>query len=331
MKNFEYFNHCEIVFGKRDEVEIAKKLKGFGAKNVFVLYGKSSVVKSGLLGRITDALTSAGIKHVAYGGVSANPLKEHADEGVTIAKKNKSDFILAVGGGSVIDAAKYIAVACVNDDAWDYFTIKAFIEEPKNGALPIGAVLTLPAAGSETSNACVIKYGDTKFSTKGNFIRPRFAFINPEYCYTLPKSQIGYGASDIFAHLLERYFCPQENVVGADRILEGAMRAMLEIAPKTFADNTNYDYWAEFCWLGTMAHNGMLCMGREVQDWGTHRIENKLLSGELDIAHGEGLAILFPAWMKLVAKRRPQNPAVHRQGHGNQEHRKRDRRTGAVL
>jgi len=304
MQNFEYHNHCEIVFGKRDEKEIAKKLKEFGSKRVFVLYGQNSVVKSGLLKRITEALVEEGILYVSYGGVSANPLKEHADEGVEIAKHQEVDFILAVGGGSVIDAAKYIALAAVNDNAWEYFTKRAFIDEPEN-VLPVGAVLTLPAAGSESSENTVIKFGGTKFATGGWAFRPRFAFVNPELCFTLPKSQIGYGASDIFAHLLERYFSPQENVVGTDRLLEGAMLAMLEIAPKVYANNQSYEYWAEFCWLGTMAHNGMLCMGRDVQDWATHRIENKVISGVYDVAHGAGLAIIFPAWMKFVAKRKP--------------------------
>ena len=301
MENFEYFNHCELVFGKYDESKIAQKIKTFGAKNVFILYGMNSVVKSGLLGRIQSGLTKIGLNHTSFGGVSANPLKEHADEGVEVLKRNKSDFVLAVGGGSVIDAAKYIAVATTCDDVWKYFTTK---EQCPPNVLPIGAVLTLPAAGSESSRSSVIKHGGTKYSMTSGAIRPRFAFINPELCFTLPLSQIGYGASDIFAHLLERYFCPQENVVATDRLLEGAMRAMLEIAPKVYADNTNYGYWAEFCFLGTIAHNGMLCMGRGQQDWGTHVIENRLISGVFDVAHGAGLAIVFPAWMKFVAKRR---------------------------
>ena len=303
MENFEYFNHCELVFGKRNETDIATKLKNFGAKRVFILYGMNSVVKSGLLGRVQTALTNAGLTHVTFGGVNANPLKEHADQATQMAKDNKCDFVLAIGGGSVIDAAKYIAVATVNDDAWDYFTTRKG-QSPPN-ALPIGCVLTLPAAGSESSRSSVLKYQGTKHAMSSNSIRPRFAFVNPEVCYTLPTAQIGYGASDIFAHLLERYFSPQENVVATDKMLEGAMRAMLEIAPKVYANNQNYGYWAEFCFLGTMAHNGMLCMGRNQQDWGTHVIENRLISGVFDVAHGAGLSIIFPAWMKFVAKRRP--------------------------
>lgn len=308
MLDFIYQNKTELIFGKHDESVIADRIKQLASKHVFIVYGMNSVVRSGLLKRITDALSNTKIAYTEYGGVSANPLRTHADEGIKLARANKADFVLAVGGGSVIDAAKYIAMGIVDDNAWSNL-VNATTGKPhgKITALPVGAVLTIPAAGSESSTACVIKCetDDTKYSIGSNAIRPVFAFINPEWCFTLPKPQISYGASDIFAHMLERYMSPQDNVTLTDELLEGAMRAMLKIAPLTYNDNTSYQYWSEFCLLGTIAHNGMLCMGRPMQDWGTHRIENRLLSGAHDIAHGAGLAIIFPAWLKHMATKRP--------------------------
>ena len=304
MENFEYRNKCEILFGQLPEGDVATALKRHGAKNVLIVFGSDRIKESGLFGKITDGIKFEGIKFTEFGGVVANPSLKHANEGVEIARKNKVDFVLAIGGGSVIDAAKFIAVGAAGGNAEKIF--KGDTDGVK--AIPMAAVLTLPAAGSEASNSSVIRddISGEKISLTAECIRPRFAFINPTYCMTLPKEQIAYGASDIFAHLLERYFCPQDNIVFTDKLLEGAMKAMLEIAPKLYNDPSDYQLWAEFCLIGTIAHNSMLSMGRVIQDWGVHNIENKLLSGIQNIAHGAGLAILFPAWMKHVSKTKPQ-------------------------
>ena len=338
MNNFIYTNKCEILFGDLPESEIAAALKRHNAKKVLAVYGSGSVKRSGVLDKVLGALRTDGITYIEYGGVVANPLVSHGLEGIKIAKAEKVDFILAIGGGSVIDEAKFIAVGAFgNQDAWELFKSGA---EEISGALPVASVLTIPAAGSECSTASVVRDDKTgiKYAIGNEHIRPRFAYINPRYCMTLPPAQVGYGASDIFAHLLERYMSPQTNVTLTDRILEGAMCAMLEIAPKVYQvqikscgenvaacesgtplarrtknknekdknyDDNDYQVWAEFCLLGTLAHNDTLDMGRAYQDWATHAIDNKLLSGIHNIAHGAGLAIIFPAWMRYVSKTKP--------------------------
>jgi len=304
MKNFEYQNKTKIIFGHNGESVIAAELKNSGAKKVLIHYGQNSIVKSGLLGNVKAALDSAGIKYIEFGGVKPNPLRSHALEGVQLARREKIDFILAIGGGSVIDSAKCIAVGVVNANVWDYYTGK---KQNLTKALPIGAVLTIPAAGSENSRSTVIvddKSG-LKYSFESVVLRPAFAVINPEYCTTLPKAQIAYGASDILAHLLERYFSPTENVGLTDKILTGAIQQMFEVAPKVFANPAKYEYMSEFCLLGTLAHNGMLAMGRVDEDWGSHSIEMATCSGPHDVAHGAGLAVIFPAWLKYVSKTKP--------------------------
>jgi len=304
MENFIYSNKCEIIFGKQHEGEIAKAISGHYAKKVLIVFGSERFRP--MINRVTDEIKKLGINTVEYGGVVANPLLNHAELGVKLARDNNVDFILAIGGGSVIDVAKFIAVGAIpHQNATTIFKSRT---EPDNfQALSVGAVLTLPAAGSECSTASVVRDDKTgeKFAMFSEAMRPVFAYINPEYCYTLPKEQIGYGASDIFAHLLERYFTSQQNVRFTDYLLEGAMKSMLEIAPKLYSNPKDYNLWAEFCLLGTLAHNDMLALGRIYQDWATHRIENKLLSGVQNIAHGAGLAVLFPAWMRHVYKTKP--------------------------
>jgi len=317
MNNFIYTNKCEIIFGDLPEADVAHAIKRRGANRVMIVYGSGSVIKSGLLARIKKALEAESIDYVEHGGVVTNPLLSHALDGVKLAKAENVDFILAVGGGSAIDAAKFIAVGAINgQDAW-----KIFKNAEREGydALPVASVLTIPAAGSECSTASVIREDKTgiKYAIGSEVIRPKFAFINPRLCMTLPKEQVAYGASDIFAHLLERYFTPQHNVVFTDKLLEGAMRAMIEVAPMVYkvqsgdisildgAYKDGFGVWSELCLMGTLAHNSMLSLGRDIQDWATHRMENKLLSGIHNIAHGAGLAILFPAWMKHVSKTKP--------------------------
>jgi len=305
MENFIYKNHCEVIFGEQPESEIAKAVKHNGARHVLLVYGSERMKKDGSIKKITDEIAKFKIRVTEFGGVVANPLLSHAKCGVELARKSKVDFVLAVGGGSVIDAAKFIAVGASNgQDAEKIYKqgIQGYT------ILPVGTVLTLPAAGSECSRFSVIRDDATgiKYDSGCDDMRPKFAYINPRYCMSLPKEQIAYGTGDIFAHLLERYFSPNTDVVFTDRLLEGAMKAMLEIAPRLYKNSDSYQLWAQFCHIGTLAHNGMLCMGRPVQDWGTHVIENKLLSGIHNIAHGLGLAILFPGWLEYVKKSKPQ-------------------------
>ena len=304
MTNFNYENTSKMIFGKNDESVLANEIKSLGGKNVLIHYGQNSIIKSGLLARVVKALENAGIKHLEYGGVQSNPLRSHALQGVELAKKNNVDFILAIGGGSVIDSAKCIAAGAVNENIWEYY---ADITKQINGALPLGVVLTIPAAGSECSTSTVIKddRDGLKYNFSHDYVRSKFAFINPELMATLPKKQIAFGASDILSHLLERYFSPEQNVTVTDKLLTGAIQAMFEIAPKVYKDSSDYENMAEFCLLGTLAHNGMLALGRVIQSWESHRIETKLLSGAYGIAHGQGLAVIFPAWLKFAGKKKP--------------------------
>lgn len=305
MENFSYENKSKLIFGNNDEAVLANEILARGAKKVLLHYGQNSVIKSGLLERIKFALNKAGIAFVEYGGVSANPLRIHALAGVDIAKSNGVDFVLAIGGGSVIDSAKLICAGALNPDIWSYYNWAKF-ERPLAGALPLGVVLTIPAAGSEQSTGSVIKdeRDGLKYSYANDALRSQFAFINPQYCLSLPQNQIAFGSADILAHLLERYFSPEQNVTVTDKILGGAINSVLEIAPKVYAKAT-YENMAELCLIGTLAHNGMLALGRVIQAWESHPIEMMTLSGEHNVAHGQGLAIIYPAWLKYMSQKNP--------------------------
>jgi len=307
MQNFIFQNQCKIIFGDRPISDLADMLKKDRAKNIMLVYGGGSVVKNGILDETTAALKSAGINFISYGGVAANPHLSHALEGIKVARSKKIDYLLAVGGGSVIDAAKFIAVGAKNNqDAETIFKTAT----PVDDALPVASIVTIPATGSECSWSCIIRDDKTglKYALRCEAIRPKIAFVNPKFCLTLPKEQIAYSVSDILSHNLERYFTPQNNIVYTDSLLEGAMKAIMEIGQRVY-EQGKYEDWAELCLAGSMAHNDMLSMGR-LQDWGVHGIENKFLSGLNNIAHGQGLAILFPAWMEYVAKRKGKDKKV---------------------
>jgi alcohol dehydrogenase YqhD (iron-dependent ADH family) len=305
VNNFVYHNKTKLFFGKGVENSLGQEIKLFGAKSVLLVYGQQSIVKSGLLARAKDSLKNANIPFVEYGGVVANPLKQHMLKGIELGKNHGVDFVLAIGGGSVIDEAKGIAAGLTNDDVWQHYLDRS---KPLSKALPVCAVLTLPATGTENSIASVIKDQDTgiKYGINAECIRPALAFVNPELCFSLPKYQISNGASDMLAHMMERYFSPQQNVTATDHLLKSGMQAVLEIAPKLYHDSANYQLWAEFCLLGTMAHNNMLSLGRNEQDWGSHILETTFLSGLFNSAHGAGLSIIFLAWLKLMSQKRPQ-------------------------
>lgn len=299
MKNFEFYNPAKIIFGKGTEKTVGEHVKKFGTK-VLLHYGGGSIKKSGLYDKIIASLEAENIQYVELGGVQPNPRLSLVRKGIDLCKAEGVDFILAVGGGSTIDSAKGIAAGVLSkEDIWYY------LENPQveiDDALPIGVVLTIPAAGSESSNGSVITNDETdmKRDFGSSKVIPKFAIMNPEITYTMPPYQIACGCSDILAHMMERYFTNVKHVDLTDRLIEGAMRSIINYGPKALAYPDNYDIRAEVMLTGTVAHNGSLDLGR-IGDWASHNIEHEL-SGEYDIAHGAGLAIVFPAWMKYVYK-----------------------------
>lgn len=299
MMNFSYYNPTRLVLGKGVESEAGEYVRRYGGTKVLLHYGGGSIKKNGVYDRVVASLKAAGIPFVELGGVKPNPRLSLVREGIALCKKENVDFILAVGGGSAIDSSKAIGVGVVSDfDVWDCFIDKAEI----TAMLPLGAVLTIPAAGSESSTSMVITNEDGwyKRGSGNEYIIPKFALINPETNFTLPPYQTACGCSDILAHLMERYFTNVENVDFTDRLLEASMRTVLYNAPLAIAEPNNYDVRAEINFVGSIAHNNLLNSGR-IGDWGSHNIEHEL-SAAYDVAHGAGLAVVFPAWMKYVYK-----------------------------
>lgn len=296
MQNFTFRNTTKIVFGRDTEDEVGEYTALHGSK-VLLHYGGGSIKKYGTYDKVVKSLEEAGVDYVELGGVEPNPKLSLVKEGIDLAREENVDFILAVGGGSVIDSAKAISVGYFYDgDVWDFFAGEAEITE----ALPIGVVLTIPAAGSESSGAAVITKmeGNYKRDIGTELITPRFAIMNPEITFTLPDYQTACGAVDIMAHIMERYFTNTENVELTDRLSESALKTIINNVPKVLEDNEDYAARAEIMWTGTIAHNNLLGTGRE-EDWSSHGIEHEL-SGIYDVAHGAGLAVIFPAWMNYV-------------------------------
>lgn len=298
MLNFDFYNPAKIIFGKTVEERTGEEVAKFG-KRILLHYGGGAIKRIGLYDEIIKSLELSSIEYIELGGVQPNPRLSLVNEGIRICKEEGIDFILAVGGGSVIDSAKAIALGAVsNRDVWDYFTEGLAIDE----ALPIGVVLTIPAAGSETSVNSIITNEERglKRGIGGSALIPKFAIMNPEYTYSLPAYQTACGASDILAHLMERYFTQVDNVDFTDRLLEASMKTILINGPLAFNNPQDYNTRAEVMWVGTLAHNNLLDTGR-ISCWGTHAIEHEL-SAYNDVAHGAGLAVAFPAWMKYVYK-----------------------------
>ncbi|MDD5017425.1 MAG: iron-containing alcohol dehydrogenase [Eubacteriales bacterium] len=296
MNNFRFFNPTEIIFGKDTQSVAGAETKKYGAK-ALLHYGGGSIKRSGLYGQIVDSLRESKVDFAELGGVEPNPRLSLVNEGVDLCRKEGIDFILAVGGGSVIDSAKAIAMGVPYDgDVWDFFIGRA----SQGNALPIGVVLTIPAAGSESSNGCVITDWENKNKLHFDFdkLRPRFAIMNPELTFTLPPYQTACGALDIMAHVMERYFTQTRNVELTDRLCEATLKTIIQNTPVVLRQPDNYDTRAEIMWAGTIANNDLLSTGR-VGDWASHMIEHAL-SATNDVAHGAGLAIIFPAWMKHV-------------------------------
>lgn len=296
MNSFNFYSPTFFVFGKEREKETGKYVKRFGGKKVLIHYGGGSVVINGLLDRVKNSLFAEEISFVELGGVVPNPRSGLVYAGIEICKKEQIDFILAVGGGSVIDSAKAIAVGAVyKGDFWDFYTGKK-IEK----ALPVATVLTLTAAGSEGSTGSVITHenGMLKRAANSDLIRPVFSVLNPELTCTLSPFQTACGATDMMAHVMERYFTNTKNVEITDRMSEAVLLTIINETPKALANPNDYEAKANLMWAGMVAHNDLLGVGRE-QDWSSHQMEHEL-SGLYDVAHGAGLAVMFPAWMKYV-------------------------------
>jgi alcohol dehydrogenase len=296
MDNFNFYSPTQFIFGRERENEAGKYIKHFGGKRILIHYGSGSVIKSGLLNRVKKSLTDAGIWFTELGGVVPNPRSGLVYNGIDICKSEKIDFILAVGGGSVIDSAKAIALGAVYEgDFWDFYCGK-LIEK----ALPVATILTLTAAGSEGSMSSVITHenGMLKRGTNHDVLRPVFSILNPELTFSLPPYQTACGAVDMMAHVMERYFTNTKNVEITDRLAEGIMLTIINETPKAMTDPNNYDARANLMWAGMVAHNETCGVGRE-SDWASHQLEHEL-SGLYDVAHGAGLAVMFPAWMKYV-------------------------------
>lgn len=294
MENFTFYSPTYFVFGKEKETETGHYVKRFGGSKVLIHYGGGSVVRSGLLDRVKASLDKEGISYVELGGVKPNPRSGLVYEGIELCRKEQVDFVLAVGGGSTIDSAKAIAAGTVYDgDFWDFYQGKV-IEE----ALPVGTILTIAAAGSEGSPDSVItkEEGVFKRGATGEAIRPAFSILNPELTQTLPPYQTACGSTDIMAHVFERYFTNTTDVEITDRLCEGILLTMVKEVPRVMADPNNYEARANIMWAGMVAHNNICGVGR-TQDWASHGIEHEL-SSVYDCAHGAGLAVVFPAWMR---------------------------------
>jgi len=296
MRDFTFQNETKIIFGRGVEEKTGEEVKRFADKALF-LYGGGSIKDHGIYDKVMDSLDNAGIEPVELGGVQPNPRLSLVKEGIDICRKEDIEFILAVGGGSVIDTAKAISIGVPYEgDVWDFYGGDKEVEE----ALPTGVVLTIPAAGSESSPGSVItkEEGGYKRDVGSNKIRPKFAILNPEFNFTLPEFQTAAGAADIMAHVMERYFTQEPEVGFTDRLCEATLRTIIKNTPIALEEPENYGARAQITWASTVAHNDLLGTGRE-EDWASHNIEHEL-SGMYDVTHGAGLAIIFPAWMKYV-------------------------------
>lgn len=298
MENFTYANKTEIIFGKGTEDSVGKEVKKYGNKVLFH-YGGGSIKRTGLYDTVIDSLKQEGLEVIELGGVQPNPKLNLVKEGIETCFTEGIDFILAVGGGSVIDSAKAIGIgAKYKGDVWDLYTDKATPKE----MIPVGVVLTIPAAGSETSGGSVITKEDEQLKKVAfsECMRPEFAILNPELNYTLPPYQTSCGICDMLAHVMERYFTKVDNVELTDRLCEATMKTIIHNAYKILKDPKDYNSRAEILWSGTIAHNDLLGTGR-TGDWASHGMEHEI-SALTDLAHGAGLSIIFPAWMKYVCR-----------------------------
>lgn len=296
MENFTYYNPTKLIFGKGQLQELKNEIPQYG-KKVLLVYGGGSIKRNGLYDQVIALLTEIGVEIHELPGVEPNPRLSTVRKGIEICRKEGIEFILAVGGGSVIDCTKAIAAGAKYDgDVWDFMTRKAVAA----GALPLGTVLTIAATGSEMNSGSVITNWETneKYGWGSPAVFPKFSILDPVNTFTLPKDQTVYGMVDMMSHVLEHYFHHVPNTLTQDQWCESILRTVIETAPKLINDLQNYDYRATIMLNGTLALNRMLNMGYS-GDWATHNIEHAV-SAVYDIPHGGGLAILFPNWMKHV-------------------------------
>ncbi len=307
MENFTFWTPTKYVFGRGVEMQAGALTASMLGRKVLMVYGGHSAEASGLLAKVRASLSEAGVEWKELGGVRPNPTDDKVREGIDMMRAEGLDSLLAVGGGSVIDTAKAIAAGVPYDgDFWDFFEGKAAIGD----TLPLGVILTIPAAGSEGSgNAVITKIdGKVKISIRTEVaLRPKFALMNPELTFTLPPYQTACGIVDMMAHIFERYFSDTPCVEITDRVAEGVLMAIIEEAPKVMENPTDYDARANIMWSGTLAHNGVCGTGRK-EDWASHAMEHEI-SALYDVAHGAGLAVVFPAWMTFMAKNHPEKGA----------------------
>ena len=300
MFNFTFYTPTKVVFGKDTELQTADLLKEFGAKKILVHYGQKSVIRSGLLDRIKKSLAEKKLAFVELGGVVPNPRMSLIYKGIDLCKKEGVDFILAVGGGSVIDSAKAIGYGIANKgDAWDFYEHTRM----PSACAPVGVVLTLSATGSEMSNSSVITndIGQKKRGCNSDLCRPKFAVMNPELTMTVSDYQTACGSVDIMMHTLERYFTQGGNMDITDALAEGLLKTVMKYAVVLRDDPKNYEARAEMMWAGSLSHNGLTGCGNDGGDWACHGLEHEL-SGIFDVAHGAGLAAIWASWARFVYK-----------------------------
>lgn len=301
------FNICidtKFVFGKDAQNQIGRELKQMGIHKVLIHHDNGKFLyDTGLLEQVDKLLKQEGIETLELGGVLPNPRLSLVREGISLAKEEQVDLVLAIGGGSVIDSAKAIGLGAVTDtDVWEFFTGNAVPEK----SLPTGVILTCPATGSESSAVSVVNNTDVgmKLLVSNPVVRPAIAFMNPELTYSLPKFLTACGVVDMFSHVCERYFTPDSEIGVIDRMSEGILKTLVEIGPKVLEEPSNYSYRAEIMWIGTIAHNNTVGIGR-VQDWATHEIGNEL-SALYDTPHGATLSIIMGSWMRYIYQKSPE-------------------------
>ena len=305
MHGFTQYTPTRIIFGKETQKQAGELAKSLKASKVFVVYGGGSVVRSGLLDEVTASLEEAGLEYMTVGGVKPNPRLSFAREAVKKSIEFGTDFVLAVGGGSVIDTSKAVAHGTANPDTdiWEFWSKKQTVKK----SLPVGVVLTLAAAGSETSDSAVLTNEETKIKRglSTDFNRPAFAIMNPELTYTLPKYQVGCGIVDIMMHTLDRYFTQTENNELTDEIAEGLLRTVIRNGAVAIKDSHDYNAMSEIMWAGSLSHNGLTGCGTGGGDWSCHQLEHEL-GGLYDVTHGAGLAALWGSWARYVYDANPE-------------------------
>lgn len=297
--DFTLYTPTKVVFGHKAEEKAGELVRAFGGSRVLIHYGGSSAIRSGLIDRVKASLDKEGIFHVELGGVVPNPQLSKVYEGIELAKANKVDFILAVGGGSVIDSSKAIAYALGEPE----FDVKDLYDHTRQAkaSYPLGAVLTIAAAGSEMSDSSVISYEDKKRGYNSDLCRPKFAIMDPELTLTLPDYQTCAGCSDILMHTMERYFTNGSKMEITDALAEGLLRTVMEYAAVLHRDPQNYEARAEIMWASSLSHNGLTGCGNDGNDFASHRLEHEL--GALyDVTHGAGLTAVWPSWARYVHK-----------------------------